>query len=384
MAEEEQGGAVQDALYVTATDQTKEGLLTFNIQGTAVQAELVKKLKDFEALRAKMVERWPGIYIPNVPSKRLVGANDEETSQIRVDLLNRFCFEIINTEYLLKGKELEVFLMSSNDTAKSLNTIPNQDIEELVKKYSLTFTEFDENYDTQELKTMQGKFGGCLKEVYSKVKSYRDLIKGLKDKYESNKEDLPKFIASIMLFEKEVINEYSDKDLSKSIFFNSGNTELNNNIANVDDKMENPYIKLYENVLWDILEIEAMMDCYNSNKNLQDHYDKLVKSYYNCNSTLTDFMAGKKTTLFGFKKKEDRIKELTEEKERLEKEMSNLGQVIKITTFNLDKEIAIFKRKFVDNYYEELNLLQEKIINNSDHLCQLWTTVLNDQNLNQA
>jgi hypothetical protein len=33
---------------------------------------IYKRFSDFFALREKLVERWPGIYIPNIPHKKIV------------------------------------------------------------------------------------------------------------------------------------------------------------------------------------------------------------------------------------------------------------------------------------------------------------------------
>jgi sorting nexin-1/2 len=53
----------------------KEGIksyvmYTINIRGST--ENIFRRYSDFFALRAKLTERWPGVFIPNIPPKKAV------------------------------------------------------------------------------------------------------------------------------------------------------------------------------------------------------------------------------------------------------------------------------------------------------------------------
>ena len=91
-------------------------------------------------------------------------------------------------------------------------------------------------------------------------------------------------------------------------------------------------------------------------KNLQDVYNKLTKNLTSTNVQLNDLQAGKTNvkSLLSFKGRDDNINKLMNEKEKLEKDIENLGQVIKIATFNMQNQIRKFKLVCLENYYSEL------------------------------
>ena len=51
----------------------KEGIkkfVTYQVGGDSLENQITRRYSDFFALREKLQERWPGIYIPNVPPKK--------------------------------------------------------------------------------------------------------------------------------------------------------------------------------------------------------------------------------------------------------------------------------------------------------------------------
>ena len=375
-------------IQVSLSDQSTPDHEIFNLGGTYVKDSVSRKLREFTLLRNKLAEGWPGIYVPGCPSRKIIGSSESETSKLRLNLLNRFLKKLSKYKHLLESKEFQIFLdpkneISSNDVTKKLSSLPLQTNEDLIKKYSLAFTDFDDNYDTREFKVQQVKFRDFLRECYPKIEKFRDYVKALKDKFEANKNDLANAITQIRSFEKDIVNEYGEKDESKLIFENPVNTQLNESIINAGEKMNNPYNKMYELILGDLLDIEGMLNAFDWEQKIQDEYDKLVKDYYECTSDITDLHAGKGGVFmfFGLTKKEDEIKAKTEEKDILEKKMHNLGQVIKIASFIMDQEIKTFKSNFINNYYNQIKSLQGVSMDNLQLNSQLWKNIENDPNV---
>ena len=71
------------------------------------------------------------------------------------------------------------------------------------------------------------------------------------------------------------------------------------------------------------------------------------------------------------------------EKEKLEKDIENLGQVIKIATFNMQNEIKNFKNVSLENYYGELSRIEKDTEINAKIFDELWETVVKDKNISE-
>jgi hypothetical protein len=53
----------------------KEGLkdyIVYTVVTNKLNEPIYKRFSDFYALREKLLERWPGVYIPNIPHKKIV------------------------------------------------------------------------------------------------------------------------------------------------------------------------------------------------------------------------------------------------------------------------------------------------------------------------
>ena len=163
------------------------------------------------------------------------------------------------------------------------------------------------------------------------------------------------------------------------------NIDLCKNISNAQEKVINPYDRLYEAITEDYLNTEAMSEALESLKGLQDSYNKLTKNLTSTNVQLNDLQAGKTNvkTMFSFKGKEEKISGLMMEKEKLEKDIENLGQVIKIATFNMQNEIKNFKNISLESYYGELSRIESDTEANAKIFDDLWDTVVKDGNISE-
>ena len=101
----------------------------------------------------------------------------------------------------------------------------------------------------------------------------------------------------------------------------------------------------------------------------------------NINIELSELQAVKSSVKTMFKNKEKEISRLTNEKENLEKNIDDLGNVIKIATFNMQKEINEFKISELDSYYAELSRIENDTEKNAKIFDDLWEAIINDKNI---
>ena len=138
-------------LFVSDPIFNKEGVTGFTsytLQGSKLPEPLSRRYRDFDALRKKLLERWPGVFIPNIPHKKTVGNKDKEIVGMRIQMINRFLKKLSKIDYLYNSDEMELFLQNSSNVAKTLDSIKEDSYEELLKKYSSVFTDYDDNFDT--------------------------------------------------------------------------------------------------------------------------------------------------------------------------------------------------------------------------------------------
>ena len=375
-------------LFVSDPVFNKEGVTGFTsytLQGSKLPEPLSRRYRDFDALRRKFVDRWPGVFIPNIPHKKTVGNKDKEIVGMRIEMINRFLKKLSKIDYLFNSDEMELFLQNSSNVPKTLDSIKEDTYEELLKKYASIFTDYDDNFDTITGKRDQDEFAKKLNENYTKLRAFRAFIAIEKERFKDVQKNYLVIINNLSIYEKEVVNTFVNNDENKLVFYNMKNIDLCKNISNAQEKVINPYDRLYEAITEDYLDTEAMQEALESLKTLQDNYNKLTKNLTSTNITLNDLQAGKSSikSMLSFKGREESISGLMMEKEKLEKDIENLGQVIKIATFNMQNQIKNFKNVSLEHYYGELSRIEKDTESNAKIFDDLWETVVKDGNISE-
>ena len=375
-------------LFVSDPVFNKEGVsgyTSYTLQGSKMPEPLSRRYRDFDALRKKLVERWPGVFIPNIPHKKTMGNTDKEIVGLRIEMINRFLKKLSKIDYLFNSDEMELFLQNSNNVPKTLDNIKEDTFEELLKKYSSTFTDYDDNFDTSTGKSAQDEFAKKLNENYPRLRAFRAFIAQEKERFKEVQKNYLAVISDLSIYEKEIISTFVNSDENKLVFFNMKNIDLCKNISNAQEKVINPYDRLYQAITEDYLDTEAMQESLESLKGLQDTYNKLTKNLTSTNIQLNDLQAGKSgiKSMLSFKGKEENISELMMKKEKLEKDIDNLGQVIKIATFNMQNQMKNFKNISLQNYYNELSRIEKDTESNAKIFDDLWETVVKDGNISE-
>ena len=376
----------QPEMYVSNPQYIKEGVKGFtfySLKGTKVPEVLSRRYRDFNALRKKMVEKWPGIYIPKLPDKKKVGAKGQKISPIKIDVINRFLKKISKIKYLMESEEMGLFLHNTSNVEKTLEGIKPPNYEELSKKYFNTFTEYDENFDTKTGKDEQDLFEKKILESLVKMKTFMALVSAAMERFNDEQENYSAVINMLSLYEKESLSNFVDDQENKLVFFNTKNHELCDNISNSQKKIINPYSRLFSAITDDYINLEAMVEALEGLKYLQDSYNKLIRNLSNLNIELSELQAGKSSVKTIFKNKEKEITKLTNDKENLEKNVDNLQNIIQIATFVMQNEIKNFKINQLDNYYAELSRIESDLENNAKISDDLWESVIKDKNISE-
>jgi chromosome segregation ATPase len=215
------------------------------------------------------------------------------------------------------------------------------------------------------------------------MKNFLLLVSAAMERFADEQENYSAVINMLSFYEKESLSNFVNNDENKLVFFNMKNQELCENIGNSQKQVINPYGRLYSAITDDYLNSEAMTEALEGLKNLQDSYNKLNKSLSNINIELSELQAGKGSVKSLFKNKEKEITRLNNDKEAIEKNINNLGNAIKIATFNMQNAIKDFKITELDNYYAELSRIESDTEKNAQISDDLWETVIKDKNISE-
>ena len=64
------------------TEKTVGSYIAYTLDGTDITAKLSRRYSDFFALYEKLLQRWPGVYVPRIPPKKITGNLDETSESI--------------------------------------------------------------------------------------------------------------------------------------------------------------------------------------------------------------------------------------------------------------------------------------------------------------
>ena len=198
-------GEEAQQLFVSDPVFNKEGVTGFTsytLQGSKLPEPLSRRYRDFDALRRKLVDRWPGVFIPNIPHKKTVGNKDKEIVGMRIEMINRFLKKLSKIDYLFNSDEMELFLQNSSNVPKTLDSIKEDSYEELLKKYASVFTDYDDNFDTLAGKTEQDEFVKRLNENYPRLRAFRAFIFQEKERYKDVRNNYLEVINLLSIYEK--------------------------------------------------------------------------------------------------------------------------------------------------------------------------------------
>jgi len=372
---------LSEDMYVTDPILNKTNTFSYTaytLQGKKIPEPLIRRYRDFAALRVKLVENWPGFFIPNIPHKQIIGSKNNEIIEMRIELINRFCTQISKIDYLFNSEEMNIFLTNTTDVIKLFNNCKTKSYNELLKKYSEIITNYDDNFDIENSKKEQEKFYKLIKENYPRIKSFKQLIINSRDKYKNIHDNYTSIINILSLYEKETLKDYCNNDENKLIFYNSKNENLLNNIEKIRQSSNNPYDRLLDSISEDYLYTEAMIESFDSLKELNEKLNKLKKKFLSLNADLVSLQSGNK-----IKNKEEIMNNLSTQKNNLENEINDLEKIIKIVTFNMNDQIKKFKTHSLNYYYKELLKLEEDTDKFGKDLENLWESTLDNDNIKQ-
>lgn len=353
--------------------------VSYKVGGSSMDSEVTRRYSDFFALRAKLQERWPGVYIPNVPPKKAVGNTDIKVIDKRVRMLNLFCYKLSTLEYLFTSEEVKLFQSAGADVAKNIQCLSKLTYEKIKDKYVQSFPNYYSGYDLLLGLNRLNDFTNYLKTYQTNIRNFHESVNR---NYEKKAHQIERYIQLISDFEQHekctLIEYIENQNEDKLVFANPQNSELNEKIRNLKDTLVNPYATLNEWLEEEESDIEAMLEALASLKGLESTKTKLQQKLESLTSGIDSFRSsGKKTFSMMFKNAESAVNEMEKEKETTVSNINYLDEIVKMASFNMEWYIERFKKEKKYEYFRHLKIFANIQKTNTSILDDLWQMVKN-------
>ncbi|MCQ2821646.1 MAG: hypothetical protein MJ252_30680 [archaeon] len=364
------------------TEKTVGSFISYTMDGTDVTDQLTRRYSDFFSLYEKLLQRWPGIYIPRIPPKKITGNMDPKMIKTRMRLLNRFCLNLSNINYLYNAEETSLFRNNVPDVANAIDKLPVLGFGEILARMREAFPDTNENYDIIVGKSKIKEFDVFLKKALKNIDQFQRSVESASEKKELEKKKYLDLIQELVDYEKNNMMSYADNNESNLIFYNPSYSSLSEKVLKLRQEMINPFIAFKDWLEEETLDVEAMILAIKKIGELMDTEEKLGQRIKTLEEDINHMKGGQVNFIKTlFKKKEDLIADTEKEKEQTEEKLNDLGVIIKIVMDNMENQIDVFKEEKTQSYYKYLKMFAILQRESNKVIRELWTLVksaLND------
>lgn len=278
------------------------GKTVYHIKGNMISKEVdfLRRYRDFDLLRSKLVSNWPGIIIPPIPPKKIIGSLDQRVVDERLYVMEQFLKKVINEKHFMSGEELQHFI---NDK------LPNSELYQASTKKLKTYTlqQISENYTKFFGEYRNRKKGEFTEENITSYTNFINNFRNIINQYKSQLIDIGEIrknsinretrtLSFFSKFEKSCIIEYVNNDKS-CLFFAKQNTALNESVEKYNKVINNPFLVLSSWIRLKDLELSNIKNTFGEYKTLLNKKKSLESKQKELNQKLKDLDVGKKSFL---------------------------------------------------------------------------------------
>ena len=354
--------------------------ISYTLNGKDIIGKMTRRYSDFFALYEKLVQRWPGVYIPKIPPKIITKNTSRKKIKRRMRLLNRFCLNLSEIDYLYNCDETSLFKSNNQDIAILINKIPELTLEETLHRMKEAFSNYNENYDILLGKPKILNFDNFLKKYLKNIELFQKKVETAVEKREQKKKKYYELINGYVEYEENSILTYTEEQIEKLIFNNPSNSDLVEKIKTLDKKMINPFTSLKDWLEEEILDTEGMLLAIKGITEFMEKEEKYDQKLTSIENEIKKVEAGGSSIKTLFKKKDDVINKMTKEKEETKQKLENVQLLVKILAENMEKQINNFKETKKNSYYKNIKIFAILQKESNKIIKDLWDSIKNSIN----
>ena len=301
-------------------DKTVGSYICYTMDGTDVTEQLTRRYSDFFALYEKLLQRWPGIYIPRIPPKKITGNTTPAVIKTRMRLLNRFCLNLSNIDYLYRAEETNIFRNNVPDVANAINKLPELNYSDMLARMKEAFPEYNDNYDIIVGKSKISDFENFLKKCQKNIEEFQNHVNSANEKRETEKKQYMEMIKGFSDYEKNNMMSYADNNENSLIFVNPSYSSLSEKVLKLKQEMINPFSAFQNWLEEELLDVEAMLVAIKQIYSLIEKEEQLKDKLNNLEEDIKKGQSGQVSFIKGlFKKKKISLLKLKKKKKSLNK-----------------------------------------------------------------
>jgi len=369
-------------------EDTFNKYVVYSIKGTDTNGpfEVIRRYSDFDKIRALLLAKWPGCYIPPLPPKAL-NSLEAKVVRERKKYLNRFCQKIAELPYLHYYEGYQEFLRTKNPSVeKALAPFSKQDYEEIINRYINTFSELGgKEYNAAVVKKI-ADFKVFLKKMEGMSKNLKKFARSMvKAKINFYQEFA--FLNGLvtMQYEKAVFSQLNNGDESLNVFFDAKAPTLYQHAEKVEEGSKKPSVEYIEEWMKaEAREIEAFLDAIAQKEHFNNLRSKTQSKQKGESEDLQKVLGGKTTmkALFLRKNKEEEIGDLEKSIAKHSKDFDDLTRLDDMITLVIAyEEIDKFKGNKMNPYYNIIRIAAHNELETLTNMEQYWATVLTNKNI---
>ena len=359
-------------------EKTVGSYTCYTMDGKDITEQLTRRYNDFFNIYEKLVQRWPGVYIPRIPPKKVTGNMDPSMIKTRMRLLNRFCLNLSKIEYLYNAEETKIFRSNVPDVSNAINKLPQLSYSEMLTRMKEAFPEYNENYDMIVGKSKLTEFENFLKKYQKNIENFQLSVNSASDKRETEIKQYMEMISGFTNYEKDNIMSYADNNNNNLIFYNPSYSSLSEKVLKMKKEMINPFVAFKDWLEEEKLDLEAMLIAIRQIYELIEEENKLKDKL---NGIEGEIKSGQVGFIKGLlKKKEDIIVENEKRKEVTQQKINDIGVIIRILGDNIENQIEEYKKEKTKSYYKCLKIFAILQRESNKVVRELWTLVKNALN----
>lgn len=156
--------------------------IVYTISGTDKDGpfEVFRRYSDFDHFRAVLVLRWPGCFIPPIPSKKVMGNKETKFLEDRKRFLQYFVERISEIPYIWFSEENREFIRTNtNDFEKLITNLPKPTTDDIINKYKTTFSFLNGREINNELSVKISTFKLFLERAATNLEKVKEFCRSL-------------------------------------------------------------------------------------------------------------------------------------------------------------------------------------------------------------
>jgi len=341
--------------------------------------ECQRRYSRFLILREVLRSRWPGVYIPPLPEKKMVGNLDAAFVEDRRCSLEAFMQKLQATSYLYYSEEAQLFMRGNQEDIKTaLRALKPQSYEDLVSKYAATFAHLSGLELSNEKALKIFNFQLYLKKMKESFEIYKNMAKSLANAKRDYYNRLALFHKHVLIdYEEKCLTEYTNGSQTPFVFRNEQEPDSNVHIKKIEEACNKmSFEAFYKLVKMEARELEAFLEIIDNRDSYHLLRMKLRNKVMSESHMKQNILSGKKTvrTVFSRRTQYEHVANCDKIIEQTQKDIDSITILYDMMTLIIAyMEIDKFKAEKVQTY---LQIAKQLCVNEQDLSMQMntfWT-----------